>query len=96
VDHTHEPPAVDDMTFQAAFTASGRSGEAIDTVTLLFGCMVEDCPVKLEHVVDIAATLSIFKAHKTSHPKSRDAAKLAELFGPDGQPIAAKPGLLDT
>jgi hypothetical protein len=59
--------------------------------------MSEGCEVEIELVVDVAATLQILEAHQVAHAPMRDAAKLAELFGPDGQPVArSRPGLLDT
>jgi hypothetical protein len=96
-DHEHDAGELSELNFQAAFTASGRSADRIDTVTLLFGCTHEGCGTKIELVVDIAATLAIFTAHSQVHTPLKDAKALASLFGPDGQPVSAKrPGLLDT
>lgn len=87
------------MNIELAFVESGRSPGRVDTAIIYVGCIDEECEVKIEHVVDLAAVFAIFQAHQMTHSSElKDARALASIFGPDGQPIAGhkRPGLLDT
>jgi hypothetical protein len=85
------------MSMQIELVESGRTPGQIDQARLLFGCAEPGCPVKIEHIVDIAACLAIFQAHQVVHgPEYKDAKVLAGLFDVHGQPLTATKGGLDT